>query len=1197
MKQWTPEQEQAIWARNSNLLVAAAAGSGKTAVLVERIIQLIVCDRVSIDRLLIVTFTNAAAGEMRERISAAIMKEIENAAEDQEHLRQQLQLLSQTSISTLHAFCTELVREHFHLLEIDPRFRIADSAECELLKLEAVEEILEEAYELSHAHFLGVIERFGGSKYDTPVQNLVLRLFDFMQSKPEPEAWLKLTIEAFQQTDETLAEGPWVKTLCRDLAVQLEGAGEFFSEALALIDLDSGLDGYRPAVSEDLQLTRELEKALEHGLGQLHERLQTASHSRLGRVSKETDPVLQEQVKDLRDEGKKLIQTMQATLAAKSLSEYARDLRELYPYMQALADLVLAFAGRYQEKKTEKGVLDFNDLEHYALRVLSEPQVAETYRNKYLYVFVDEYQDSNLVQETILNYIKRADNLFMVGDVKQSIYRFRLADPSLFIEKYQAFKFEAAAQNRRIDLGRNFRSRAAVIDGVNTLFKQIMSSELGEIAYDESAYLNYGCSMEEVEDARIEVMLIEKDQGLLELEEEMEEINEIEIEARFIAGRIKELLGQMIYDPRLQQARPLDYRDMVILMRSTQRRAAAFMEVFSEEAIPAYADVNNGYFEALEVEMFLNLLRIIDNKRQDIPLLSVMRSPIGRFTVEELIAIRVQSQAATYYEAVEEYLSGHADELQAKLADFMCRLQQWKDQSRYIPIDELIWKLLLESGYYHYVGAMPGGVQRQANLRILFDRARQFQETSLKGLFHFLKFIDKLKTSNGDMGMARVLGENDNVVRIMSIHKSKGLEFPVVFLAGMGKQFNLSDSNANILLHKDLGIGPRYIDPEVRISSETIARLAMKSQIRLENLSEEMRILYVAMTRPVNKLIMTASLKNLPRLTQKWSKSISPFNLGKARTFMDWVGPVLMRHPDGEILRDLAVIEPDWEEIRPDDSCWKIDIVSPAVLSLQAQKQKADQAQMKQQLESFERSEASPLADLIKQRLNWQYPYAKAERIPSKLSVSSIKNMQGSQRQMHLPDPPSMLQGPDFIMRDDPEGASRRLSGAERGTVMHFVMQHLDLQRVGSQADIEAQLAEMLVRELLTEEETAAVQIGKILRFFQSELGSRILQSPAVYREVPFNMVVQAREVLEDMGDADEALLIQGVIDLYFREGEELVLVDYKTDYISSENRSDLIQQYSIQLRLYRTALERILGRKVKESYLYLFYTEEKVKI
>ncbi|CFW97376.1 DNA helicase subunit AddA [Syntrophomonas zehnderi OL-4] len=1198
MNRWTKEQSQAIQARNSNLLVAAAAGSGKTAVLVERIIQIIISDKVDIDRLLIVTFTNAAAGEMRDRISAAIAAQLnEQHNDDTSFLRRQMQLLNRASISTLHAFCTELVREHFHLLDIDPKFRIGDTAECELLRLEAVEEIMEEAYAEENEAFLGLAERFAVSKYDTPVENLILRTHDFIQSQPDSREWLIAQVEAFNLDGNKLEASNWFEYLNRDIRMQLAGARELFAQALLLINQDNGLDGYRAAIEADLLLTEDLENCRQKGFACLYDRLQTASHQRLGRAAKDCDPQLQNQVKALRDEGKKIIQSIQTSSLGRNLDDYASDLVELHPYMQALVDLVDRFGQRYQEKKADKGMLDFNDLEHFALHILSYPEVAEAYRSKYVYIFVDEYQDSNLVQEALLNYIKRDDNLFMVGDVKQSIYRFRLADPTLFIAKYENFGSEETDLNRRIDLGMNFRSRAEIIHGVNYIFGQIMSPELGEIEYDERACLNYGASMQESEDASIEVLLIEKDPDLLEFDEDADDINDIEVEASFAARRIKELLGQPIYDPRLAAVRPVDYRDIVILMRSTIDRSAVYLEILSRQGIPVYADVNRGYFEALEVEIFLNLLRLVDNKRQDIPLLSVMRSPLGRFNAEDLLAIRLNSQAPAFYEATAEYMATHDDELQSKLRQFMNQLDLWKDKSRYMPIEELIWEIMFKTGYYHYVGAMPGGLQRQANLRILFDRARQFQETSLKGLYNFIRFVDKLKSSSGDMDMARILGENDNVVRIMSIHKSKGLEFPIVILAGMGKQFNFSDTSAPVLFHKTLGIGPRYIDPTARISRDTLPRLAMKSRIKMENLSEEMRILYVACTRPVNKLIMLASLKDIPRQAVKWNQALEPFNLSKARNFMDWIGPVVMRHPDGEILRDLINLETDSYEINPDESCWRVEILSPALLNRQVEILKDHQINMLNRMQFFNRQETSAFKEVIDTRLAWHYPYQDAVKIPSKLSVSSVKKLQTGNLEADLYEPPAYINPPEFMNDTGDNMKKSGLTGAERGTAMHFVMQHLDLTKVSSRDEIEEQLQEMLQNELLDEEEINSIQIGKILRFFRSKLGQRLLNASQVFREVPFNLVYKAHELLPEIEDLKEELLIQGVIDLYFREGDDLVLVDYKTDYISAQNRAELIQEYSVQVQLYQTALEKILNQNVKESYLYLFHTEEIVKI
>ena len=1195
MNNWTKEQLQAIDARDSNLLVTAAAGSGKTAVLVERIIRMICRDGLSIENLLIVTFTNAAAGEMREKITAAIIKEIEAMPDHQDHLRYQLQMIGRSSICTLHAFCTSIVRDNFHLLDIDPKFRIGDTAECSILRREAVEEILEEAYDNGSAHFLDLVERFAGNRSDQAVEDLILRTHNFIQSQPEPLAWLTEKIRIFALTEEEFVESQWADNILRDMQSRINAADDLFAAAFALIDQHASLEGYRPALEDDLVQTGQLTHAARLGLPALTDKITALHFTRLGRVARDCDPNLQERAKGLRNEGKKILQELTRITQGKNIAQFMAELRQMSSAMQALVELVADFNRRYQEKKAEKGMLDFNDLEHYALQVLSNPDCARQYREKYQYIFVDEYQDSNLVQETLLQSIKSEHNLFMVGDVKQSIYRFRLADPTLFIAKYNTFVSEPSALNRRIDLGKNFRSRQEILDGINYLFKHIMSEPLGEIDYDESCYLYYGSNMEAQEDARIEVLLLEKDPALLELDEDQEELSDIEIEARLAAQRIHQLVGLTIYDPREKCHRPLQYRDMVILMRSTKNRADVYLDTLSAQGIPVYADVNNGYFENLEVEMFLNLLRIIDNKKQDIPLLSVLRSPLAKFTLEDLIDIRRNSRAAYLYQAAEECMQNQSDDLSRRLTCFWEQISHWKNKARFMPIDELIWEIMLETDYYYYVSAMPGGLQRQANLRILLDRARQFQTSSLKGLYNFLRFVDSLQTDRGgDMGNARLLSEKDNVVRIMSIHKSKGLEFPVVIMAGLGKQFNLSDTNAAVLFHKDLGIGPMFVDPQARVKCNSLARIAIQGQLKTENLSEEMRILYVGCTRAINKLILLGSLKNLPALTQKWSSSLNLYGLSKANTFMDWIGPVLLRHPDGQILRDLLAEEFDPRQIIRDDSSWDIKIASPAAFGPSLAEAPSQASTVLQELQNFKRETPSPEAALINHRLNWDYPYRAAETIPSKRSVSSIKKLKNNNWPANLPDIPLLLPGPVFI---NPPDSTAALSGAGKGTIMHLVMQYLDLTRVGSTTEIDCQLQEMIVQGLLVEDEMRAVQTEKIAHFFASSLGQRMLHSSQVYREVPFNLVCKAAQVLEDINAGDEELLVQGVIDLYFVEGDDLVLVDYKTDYISAQNRAALIAQYTVQINMYRQALESILQKKVKESYLYLFHPEETIAI
>lgn len=1193
MVRWTEGQQQAIDARGSNLLVAAAAGSGKTAVLVERIIQLIIKDRVDIDRLLIVTFTNAAAGEMRERIGAALLQEMEKGNENEEHLRRQMNLLNRASISTLHSFCIDVVRKYFHLLEVDPNFRIGDSTETSIMKMEALEELFEGEYEKSDDKFIGLVERFGATKHDLPLQGLVMGLYEFIQSQPYPLEWLKEKVEDFSMDLSQFEKSPWYHAIRDQIEIELMGAKEAFEEGKLGCVKPGGPEGYWEAILDDLRIVEELLTSIGTRLSSFYEVLQTVNHKRLGKISKDVEEDIKEEVKNAREKGKDILKGLRESVLSKNPEAYIQDLNDLYPYMTYLFQMINDFHHMYKEKKQEKGIVDFNDLEHFALDALIHEQVAKEYQEKFEYIFVDEYQDSNIVQETILSHIKQEDNLFMVGDVKQSIYRFRLADPSLFIQKYETFDREEGAVCRRIDLSKNFRSRVEIIDGVNYIFRHIMTKEFGEIDYDESAYLYKGADVQPINDPAIELFLLDKGSKSDEEEllEELETLEDSIMEARVAAKRIKELLNTQIFDHKLQEYRQVEYRDIVVLLRTTKSWAQGFLEAFMAEGIPAYADVNAGYFETIEINIFMNLLKLIDNKRQDIPLLSVMRSPIGGFTTEELIQIRMQSKLPTYFEAVQAYMEQTSDELQEKLIGFINRLRAWKEESRYLNIDELIWKLLIDTGYYYYVGSMPGGIQRQANLRILFDRARQFQKTSIKGLFNFIKFIDKLQSSSGDMGTAKILSENDNVVRIMSIHKSKGLEFPVVFVAGMGKQFNLMDMNAPVLFHKELGVGPKYVDPDIRHYTDTIAKIAMKNRIRLETLSEEMRILYVAYTRPKDKLILIGSITNVKNAAKGWMKPMNPFHLSKAKRYLDWVCPVLMRHQDGEALRTL--IESHWEhgKLIEDPSNWKITMLRPQEIRREEQEKSILKRDFQELLRNYHMETVSEFKDDIHRRLNWTYPYDIATKIPSKLTVSEIKRL-SSKKLEHLGHAiPSLAKMPKFM-----EG-KKQFTGAEKGVIVHFVMQHLDLGRIQTMDEIEYQIKEMVEKELLKAEEGAAVDQTKIFNFFQTSIGRRILQSPKVFREIPFNYMGKAKDVVPVLEGLEENLLIQGVIDCYFEEEDGIVLVDYKTDYTGVDNVGNIVDQYRVQIELYRDALEAILQKKVKEAYLYLFHLDKEVKL
>ncbi|RKD26555.1 DNA helicase/exodeoxyribonuclease V, subunit A [Caminicella sporogenes DSM 14501] len=1197
MPKWTKAQEMAINIRDKNLLVSAAAGSGKTAVLVERIIRLILEEKIDINRLLIVTFTNAAAGEMRERILDAFLEQIEKGFEDEKHIRRQITLLNKSYITTLHSFCIDVVRKNFHLIDIDPSFRIGDFAETNILIQETLDELLEEEYERADENFITLVEGFGGSREDIKLQELILRVYGFIQSKPYPKKWLNECVEKFTMSKEEFEKSQWINTIKSSIRIELNGARDVITEALKLCNKINGPKEYETALLVDLGNVDSLLRSLDIGLEKFYLNISDIDYPKFKQIrgsrKLEVDNLLQEQVKELRNKYKDIInKSIKENILTKSVDEYVSELNKMYPVMKYLERLVNRFSEKYSEKKLDKGILDFNDLEHYALKVLEYEEVQRDYRNHFEYIFVDEYQDSNIVQETILNRIKRENNLFMVGDVKQSIYRFRLADPSLFIEKYETYAKEGDSLNKRIDLSQNFRTRVEILEGINFLFKNIMSKELGEIDYTEDAYLYKGLEFKKIDNPHIELNIIEnKIEESGEIDEELEEMSTAEVEARFAVKKIKELIGKKTYNAKMRQYMDIDFRHIVILLRSPKNWAPIFAEVFAKEGIPLYSDDSSGYFNTLEINIFLDLLRLIDNKRQDIPLLSVMRSPIGNFTTDELIKIRLNKREGSYYSALEAYIIDNEDKLSKKIKCFIEKLDKWAYQARYFKLDEFIWKLLIETGYYHYVGAMPGGIQRQANLRVLVDRAYQFEKSAINGLFLFLRFIDKLTKSRGDMGAAKTLGENENVVRIMSVHKSKGLEFPVVICTGLGKKFNLTDTRRDVLLHRELGLGPKFIDVDKRIYGQTLPQIAIKRKMKIESLSEEMRILYVALTRAVDRLILIGSVKDLQKGYKKWSKKTSVHNLIKANSYLDWICSALFIHKDGEVLRNLGeVFDKDISFDKNDNSRWIINLINKAEILLEENDKLETHKELKNKFKNFVLEKERKFTDMINKRFNWEYRYKNAEKIPSKLAVSDIKKVSVKNLENIAFNIPSLIKKPKFIEGKKP------FTKAEIGTIVHFVMQHIDLNKAGDIESIRKQIDMMVVKELLTEEEAKVVDEEKIMRFFKSPLGKRILSAEKVYREVPFVLRKKASDVIEKIDDCEE-VLIQGVIDCYFEEDGKIVLIDYKTSEVFGGNINSILERYKAQIDIYKEALEKITGKVVKESYIYLFDTDEGVKV
>ncbi|MGL6184373.1 MAG: helicase-exonuclease AddAB subunit AddA [Clostridium chrysemydis] len=1228
---WTKEQQLAIDTRRCNLLVAAAAGSGKTAVLVERIIKIVTNEEnpVDIDRLLVVTFTSAAASEMRERIAFAITKALEENPSSTV-LQKQLTLLSRANITTMHSFCLDVIKNNFHTIDLDPAFRIGDETEGVLLKNEIIDELFEELYEIEDKEFLDLVEAYSSSRDDLRLKEIVLDLFKFSMSGPWPEKWLYDKAEEFNLNSiEDLDKTDWLKVISENTAIEIDSYINTYMKCIEIINSVEGLDPYLPSFNDELTGLVNLRGNIENGLRSINESLLRVTFGRLKTVKKTAvgDESSLEFVKKSRDGIKKKIEELKKTFSMKP-EEVLNGIKICYPFMKKLAWLTLEFSKRFSEKKKEKNILDFNDLEHLCLKILIEDRnenevipskVAIKFREYFDEVLVDEYQDSNNVQEAIIDLVSRKHldnpNVFMVGDIKQSIYKFRQAKPELFLRKYNSYKREEGFNDRVIQLYKNFRSREEVINGCNFIFKQTMSLSVGDLEYTDEEALNLGASFKDAEKdttvgGPLELHILDKnDTGSFDDEED--DIDSINLEARVVAKRIKELMNNSgdekfrVVDKETGEYRPLKYKDIVILLRATKNFSDVFVDELGLEGIPVYADTGSGYFESIEIRTIMSLLKVIDNPRQDVPIIATLRSPIVGFNSEELADIRMIDKSKYFYENILSIANGEAS-VSSKLLKgckkFIENLELWRDKAIYMPIDEFIWYLYMTTGYFGYVGAMPNGVLRQANLKILFQRAKQYESTSFKGLFNFINFINKLRKSSGDMGSAKILGENEDVVRIMSIHKSKGLEFPVVFVAGSGKQFNLMDLNNPVLYHDDLGFGPDCIDLEKRLSYPTIAKEAIKKKVRLETLSEEMRILYVAFTRAKEKLIIVGSARDIDKTVEKWYSAanildsrVSESEVLKGKSYLDWVGMALCKHKDGEVLRNKIGVS--LGAIVVDNSMWKVKLWEKSELSVEKTLEDVDEIAIDN---TFIRCPSADISEEINHRLGYKYPFSEITTIKSNYSVSDLKKANIDSIEDYEGESlykEKLTVKPNFMKEE------KGLSGAEKGTAVHFVMQKIDYDRIENINSIKEQLEEMYDSELISKEELEAVNPFKIQKFFKSDIGKRLLKAfknnKMIHRELPFFTEISVKELNNDISDSlkDEKVRLQGVIDLFFEEDNEIVLVDYKTDYVKDNVKEEMEKKYSIQLNYYKEALEKITGKKVKASYLYLFYLEKEIEI
>ena len=1210
---WTPEQQDAIVTRDCNLLVSAAAGAGKTAVLVERIIRRITdpVNPVEVDQLLVVSFTNAAAAEMRERVNMALCAELEQNPHSK-YLQRQLALLGSASIMTLHAFCLDVLRRYYYCIDLDPGFKTANDIEGVLLRVQALEDVFENNYAAGNPDFLRLVDMYGGNRDDRQLGDMVLKLHDYSCSHPSPASWLFSLADRFNIANNTsFDEITWVREIKGHIMIQLEGCQDRLIKALNLSVSRLGTDTYTETLKADIAVVQDIIGALAGSWISFQRAFNDKLAGNLPRIKGEYDHDVKAHIQQSRNGIKKQLGKIKADYLCRNPEDYIADCEKLHPVVIGLVQLVQDFSASYQQIKQSKNLLDFNDMEHKCLEILQNNVAAEDLQRRYAEILIDEYQDINEVQETIIQQVAgqgtSTSNMFMVGDVKQSIYRFRLAEPSLFLDKYHNYSSDGSGHNRRINLACNFRSKQGIIEAVNYLFRQIMTPHVGELHYDKQSELLHPIAVAEVQTDAVEVHLVERmDEAAptVQLDEETsdtkdadtEDITGFALEVHIIGRRIKELMAEKIhvYDKQLKNDRPLLYRDIVILVRAVKGKADVLLDIFREYDIPAYADLNSGYFEAVEIKVLLSLLQVIDNPRQDIALASVLRSPVCGLQAEDLALLRCGQPSGDFWDAVCAYSKTDTC-LGGKLNKFIAQVDNWRTLSRQQPLSELIWQLYRDTGYYDYVGGMPGGLQRQANLRALYDRARQYEQTNFRGLFRFLRFIERLQKSGSDMGTARALGEKEDVVRIMSIHKSKGLEFPVVFVADIGKRFNTGDLNQPALCHKELGLGPDLVDPDRRISYPSLAKRALQHKLHREMLSEEMRILYVALTRARERLILIGSIRNISKSTAAWcdwvnyqAEILPDWLLVSARSWLDWLGPAFIRHGDGQILRinhfgEQATFEQGsskwciktWPHAMFDKlNCQDTDNLQPLWESIRTSGKLTLEYQ-------------NPPNPAICQRLNWLYPYAAVIGCPAKWSVSELKQSMLETGEAEPIVEHFLFDRPRFLQ------AQTGLSPAERGSAVHLVLQHVRLDADIDEGSLREQVLQLIQQQLLTAQQAAAVNMHEIIRFFKSDLGQRLLKSTIVYREMKFSMSTDAARLYP--GAEQERVFVQGVIDCLFYDGKRYVLIDYKTDYAGHHIDAKRLEGYQQQLTIYREAVEQLFKLPVSEAYLYFTATGESV--
>ncbi|MCK8061427.1 MULTISPECIES: helicase-exonuclease AddAB subunit AddA [unclassified Fusibacter] len=1145
---WTNEQAQAIDTRNLNILVSASAGSGKTAVLVERILNLVIENKRPLTSFLIVTFTNAAAAEMRERIAKRLMSLLSERSEDAKFISEQIQSIQQANISTLHSFCKEVIRQNFFHLDIDPNFIIGNQQVLELKQKDAMDLVFDNAYEVMDEAFESVLGIYSSHRSDDLLKEFVKRIYDFSRAHPYPEEWLDACVGTLKVSGESAEEIPYVKAIKENVLETLTLFRKQLESAHGICLEPGGPEDYSETLSSDLDSIDSCLDGLSHkSYDQVSDAINQIAFVRLKTIKKANkelvDIKLVAKVKNCRDGVKKAIKKMQENYFAKSLDAYMEDLNQMAPHLETLVDLVSSFAREYEIAKREDNLLDFNDLEQYAIKVLNSKEVADMYRNKFDYIFIDEYQDSNRVQEEIASLIKRDNNLFLVGDVKQSIYRFRMAEPGLFLEKFD--EYPSHPLGHRVDLNMNFRSHKDVLIGINTLFDTLLTKGFGGIAYKEDGRLIPGRT-DFMEAAKPRLNLAHYDE-----KSDSIAVDAIQMEAHLIKERVKALQGEMIYDTELKSKRSIRLSDIVILMRSIKGKAQQLRDELSKYGIPVIVDEEDSYFDIIEVATVINLLRIIDNAHQDIPLLSVMRSSIGGFSDEELARIRTINNKS-YYDTLFEYgQAGEEELLRGKVVSFLRLIENLRAESR-TTISEFLWYALTETGYYHFVNGLEDGEKRKQHLDVLIEKAEQFETERQSGIHHFVDYLDQMKEAKVSYGGKANNTDVVQAIRVMSIHKSKGLEFPVVILAGMSKNFNMMDIRSKLVFHQETGLTTKWIDPVRHIQRDTLPFVHLKNVLRRETILEEVRILYVAMTRAVYRLEVCAVINKFEKAVEKWQDTPDDYVLSNQTRFIDWFMSILMH--TGEVPEDLVTDR----RMSFEGNTWSTSIVPMAeLLTKQFNTRKEVLGNASLALEQVDAVEMVPFDG---------HSYG----LPAKLSVTELKNK--SSENVFTPRITALTHY--FETQEE---------ALERGNVYHLIMEHMPLDR----QPVKSVLELLLKRNVLTEEMVELIEEKHVEEFRNSSVYQRMISALKVWKEQPF--------VFEKEFENGEKTLVQGIVDAMFLEEDGIVLIDYKSDRV--QEAGVLVKRYKEQIDIYAQAIESVLGHPVKEKMIYALSLNQWIEV